>query len=43
MGKACLERKEASKSQRFLYIIGEKGKVLLTFFTTDRSIAFLSL
>lgn len=34
MGDAYLERKEAGKSQHFLCIIGEKGKVLLTFFTT---------
>ncbi len=33
MGDAYLERKEAGKSQHFLCIIGEKGKVLLTFFT----------
>jgi hypothetical protein len=33
MGEAYLERKETGKSQRFLCLIGEKGKVLLTFFT----------
>ena len=33
MGDAYLERKEAGKSQHFLCIIGEKRKVLLTFFT----------
>ena len=33
MGEAYLERKEAAKSQHFLCIVGEKGKVLLTFFT----------
>ena len=32
MGEAYLERKETGKSQRFLCLIGEKGKVLLTFF-----------
>lgn len=34
MGEVYLERKEVGKSQHFLCIIGEKGKVLLTFFTT---------
>ncbi len=33
MGEAYLERKETGKSQHFLCLIGEKGKVLLTFFT----------
>jgi hypothetical protein len=33
MGDAYLERKEGSKPYRFLCLIGEKGKVLLTFFT----------
>jgi hypothetical protein len=33
MGDVYLERKEVGKSQHFLCIIGEKGKVLLTFFT----------
>jgi hypothetical protein len=33
MGEAYLERKETGKSQRFVCLIGEKGKVLLTFFT----------
>ena len=33
MGDAYLERKETGKSQRFLCLVGEKGKVLLTFFT----------
>ena len=33
MGEAYLERKETGKSQQFLCLIGEKGKVLLTFFT----------
>jgi hypothetical protein len=33
MGEAYLERKESGKSQRFLCLIGEKGKVQLTFFT----------
>jgi hypothetical protein len=35
MGEAYLERKEAGKSNRFMCLIGEKGKVLLTFFTTQ--------
>src|SRR3954463_10979995 len=34
MGEVYLERKETEKSQQFLCLIGEKGKVLLTFFTT---------
>lgn len=34
MGEVYLEKKEVGKSQRFLCLIGEKGKVLLTFFTT---------
>ena len=33
MGEAYLERKETGKSHRFVCLIGEKGKVLLTFFT----------
>src|SRR3954471_956697 len=33
MGEVYLERKETEKSRRFLCLIGEKGKVLLTFFT----------
>jgi hypothetical protein len=33
MGEVYLERKETGKSQQFLCVIGEKGKVLLTFFT----------
>ena len=33
MGEAYIERKETGKSQQFLCLIGEKGKVLLTFFT----------
>ena len=32
MGEAYLERKGAGKPQRFVCLIGEKGKVLLTFF-----------
>jgi len=35
MGEACPERKETGKSQRFVCLIGEKGKVLLTFFTAQ--------
>ena len=34
MGEAYLERKETGQAQRFLCLVGEKGKVLLTFFTT---------
>lgn len=33
MGEVYLERKEAGKSQRLLCLIGDKGKVLMTFFT----------
>ena len=32
MGEAYLERKDSGKPQRFVCLIGEKGKVLLTFF-----------
>ena len=32
MGDVYLEKKETGKAQRFLCLIGEKGKVLLTFF-----------
>ena len=32
MGDAYLERKEVGKANRFVCLIGEKGKVLLTFF-----------
>jgi hypothetical protein len=35
MGDAYLERKETGKSRRFVCLIGEKGKVLLTFFTAQ--------
>ena len=35
MGDAYFERKETGKSQRFVCLIGEKGKVLLTFFTAQ--------
>ena len=35
MGEAYLERKETGGSQRFVCLIGEKGKVLLTFFTAQ--------
>ena len=34
MGEAYLERKRRGGSQKFLCLVGEKGKVLLTFFTT---------
>lgn len=33
MGEVYIERKETGKAQQFLCLIGEKGKVLLTFFT----------
>jgi hypothetical protein len=33
MGDAYLERKGSEKPHRFVCLIGEKGKVLLTFFT----------
>ncbi len=33
MGDAYMERKGTDKPYRFLCLIGEKGKVLLTFFT----------
>ena len=35
MGNAYLERKETGKAQRFVCLTGEKGKVLLTFFTVQ--------
>jgi len=35
MGEAYLERKESGKARRFVCLIGEKGKVLLTFFTSQ--------
>ncbi|BAT59542.1 hypothetical protein GJW-30_1_02075 [Variibacter gotjawalensis] len=34
MGEAYLERKETGGAHRFVCLIGEKGKVLLTFFTS---------
>jgi len=34
MGEAYLERKETGAAHHFVCLIGEKGKVLLTFFTT---------
>jgi hypothetical protein len=34
MGEATFERQETGAPQHFLCLIGEKGKVLLTFFTT---------
>ena len=34
MGEAYLEKKSTGKPQRFVCLIGEKGKVLLTFFMT---------
>jgi hypothetical protein len=33
MGEVYLEKKGTGKAQQFLCLIGEKGKVLLTFFT----------
>ncbi len=33
MGEAYLEKKEVGNAQHFLCLIGDKGKVLLTFFT----------
>ena len=38
MGEAYLERKETGKSHRFVCLIGEKGKVLLTFFTAQKAL-----
>ena len=35
MGDAYLERKGTEKPYRFVCLIGEKGKVLLTFFTQE--------
>lgn len=35
MGDAYLERKGTGKPQRFVCLLGEKGKVLLTFFTAQ--------
>ena len=35
MGEAYLERKETRGSHRFVCLIGDKGKVLLTFFTAQ--------
>ena len=35
MGEAYLERKETRGSHRFVCLIGNKGKVLLTFFTAQ--------
>ena len=34
-GRGEIERKETGKSHRFVCLIGEKGKVLLTFFTAQ--------
>jgi hypothetical protein len=34
MGDAYLEKKETGKAKHFLCLIGDKGKVLLTFFAT---------
>ena len=33
MGEAYLEKREVGNAQHFLCLIGDKGKVLLTFFT----------
>jgi hypothetical protein len=35
MGEAYLEKKGIGKPQRFVCLIGDKGKVLLTFFMTQ--------
>jgi hypothetical protein len=35
MGDAYFEKKQAGKGRRFVCLIGEKGKVLLTFFTSQ--------
>ena len=35
MGEAYLARKEIGQSHRFVCLIGEKGKVVLTFFTAQ--------
>ena len=37
MGDAYLEKKETGKAQHFLCLIGEKGKVLLTFFASPET------
>ena len=37
MGEAYLERKQTAGSQRFVCLIGEEGKVLLTFSTANLS------
>jgi hypothetical protein len=34
MGEVYIERKETGAARQFLCIVGEKGKVLLTFFAT---------
>jgi hypothetical protein len=34
MGEVYLEKKETGGARKFLCLVGEKGKVLLTFFTT---------
>ena len=35
MGEAYLEKKKTEKPHRFVCLLGEKGKVLLTFFTQE--------
>ena len=35
MGDAYFEKKEAGKAHRFVCLLGDKGKVLLTFFTSQ--------
>jgi hypothetical protein len=35
MGDAYFEKKQAGKGHRFVCLIGDKGKVLLTFFTSQ--------
>jgi hypothetical protein len=36
LGEAYVERKEKGKARRFVCLLGEKGKVLLTFFISEQ-------
>jgi hypothetical protein len=36
LGEAYIERKEKGKARRFVCLLGEKGKVLLTFFISEQ-------
>jgi hypothetical protein len=36
LGEAYIERKEIGKGRRFVCLLGEKGKVLLTFFISEQ-------